>query len=126
MAKLWTRASDMAGAPLLEVPSSSCCEHPAPTWDRTWNGIRREVEHVPRRANHMSDRTGGEHMDLKREGMWDQAKGRVKEAWGTLTDDDLDRTEGKRDRLVGTIKQKTGETADTIEQKLDQILDKIR
>ncbi len=30
--------------------------------------------------------------DLKLEGKWDQVKGRVKEAWGSLTDDDLDRT----------------------------------
>ena len=60
--------------------------------------------------------------DLKREGKWDQMRGRVKEAWGVLTDDDLDRTEGKRDRLVGVIKEKTGETSETIEKKLHDIL----
>jgi uncharacterized protein YjbJ (UPF0337 family) len=64
-------------------------------------------------------------MDLKVEGKWDQARGRVKEAWGALTDDDLDRTEGKVDRLVGTIKEKTGEAVDTIEQKLRDIFDRI-
>ena len=63
--------------------------------------------------------------DLKLEGKWDQGKGRVKEAWGALTDDDLDRTEGKFDRLVGTIKEKTGDAVDTIEQKLHDIFDKI-
>ena len=52
-------------------------------------------------------------------------KGRVKEAWGALTDDDLDRTEGKFDRLVGTIKEKTGEAVDAIERKLDDIFDKV-
>ena len=56
-----------------------------------------------------------------RGGQWDQARGRVKEAWGALTDDDLDRTEGKRDRLVGVIKEKTGESVDTIERKLRDI-----
>jgi uncharacterized protein YjbJ (UPF0337 family) len=64
-------------------------------------------------------------VDTKRtqlEGKWDQMRGRVKEAWGTLTDDDLDRTEGKWDRLVGTIKEKTGETADAIERKLDDLV----
>ena len=65
-------------------------------------------------------------MDLRTEGRWDQVKGRVKEAWGTLTDDDLDRTEGKRDRVVGVIKERTGETADAIEQKLDQLLDALK
>lgn len=64
--------------------------------------------------------------DLRAEGKWDQVKGRVKEAWGSLTDDDLDRTEGKRDRLVGTIKEKTGDAVDKIEEKLSQILDKVR
>ena len=60
---------------------------------------------------------------LEREGKWDQARGRVKEAWGALTDDDLDRTEGKRDRLVGVIKEKTGESVDTIERKLKDLFD---
>lgn len=64
-------------------------------------------------------------MDLKAEGKWDQVRGRVKEAWGSLTDDDLDRTEGKRDRLVGTIKERTGETVDAIERKLSDIFDKF-
>ena len=63
-------------------------------------------------------------MDLKTEGKWDQARGRIREAWGDLTDDDLDRTEGNWDRLVGTIKEKTGETVDAIEKKLKGLLDK--
>ncbi len=60
---------------------------------------------------------------LQFEGKWDQMRGRVKEAWGSLTDDDLDRTEGKWDRLVGTIKERTGEGADQIEQRLKRMLD---
>ena len=62
---------------------------------------------------------------LRFEGKWDQAKGRVKDAWGTLTDDDLDRTEGTFDRGVGVIKEKTGEAVDAIERKLDDIFDKV-
>jgi uncharacterized protein YjbJ (UPF0337 family) len=63
--------------------------------------------------------------DLRVEGKWDQVKGHLKEAWGSLTDDDLEKTEGKRDRLVGTIKEKTGDAVDKIEQKLKVIFDKI-
>ncbi|MGH8935775.1 MAG: CsbD family protein [Acidimicrobiia bacterium] len=63
-----------------------------------------------------------ESRKLQLEGRWDQARGRVKEAWGVLSDDDLDRTEGKWDQLVGTIKEKTGESASAIERKLDDIL----
>lgn len=40
-----------------------------------------------------------------------------------LSDDDLDRTEGKWDRLVGTVKEKTGESLDQIEQRLKKVLD---
>ena len=62
---------------------------------------------------------------LEMERKWDQGRGRVKEAWGVLTDDELDRTEGKWDRLVGLIKERTGETASEVERKLRDIFDKI-
>jgi uncharacterized protein YjbJ (UPF0337 family) len=60
---------------------------------------------------------------LRFEGRWDQMRGRVKEAWGSLTDDDLDRSAGKWDQLVGTIKERTGEGADEIEDRLKRMLD---
>ena len=37
------------------------------------------------------------------EGNWKQLKGRVKEQWGHLTDDNLDVIEGRRDQLAGKI-----------------------
>lgn len=55
------------------------------------------------------------------EGNWKQFKGRLKEAWGTLTDDDLDRYEGQRDQLEGHIQEKTGETRDSIRKTLDRL-----
>ena len=55
------------------------------------------------------------------EGKIDQMRGKIREAWGVLTDDDIDRAMGKVDRLVGTIKEKTGESADSIRKKLDKI-----
>jgi uncharacterized protein YjbJ (UPF0337 family) len=42
------------------------------------------------------------------EGKWKQLRGQVKEWWGKLTDDDLDRIAGKRDQLVGTLQEKYG------------------
>jgi uncharacterized protein YjbJ (UPF0337 family) len=59
---------------------------------------------------------------LQLEGKWDQVKGKVKEAWGSLTDDDLDRSQGQWDQLVGTIKERTGETQADIESRLSQVL----
>ncbi len=41
-------------------------------------------------------------------GNWKQAKGKVKEHWGRLTDDDLDVIEGQREQLVGRIQERYG------------------
>jgi uncharacterized protein YjbJ (UPF0337 family) len=60
---------------------------------------------------------------LRFEGKWDQMKGRVKETWGSLTDDDLDRTDGKWDQLVGAIKERTGESMEAIESRLRDMTD---
>jgi uncharacterized protein YjbJ (UPF0337 family) len=40
---------------------------------------------------------------MRFEGRWQAMRGRVKEAWGDLTDDDLDKTEGKWDQVVGAV-----------------------
>jgi uncharacterized protein YjbJ (UPF0337 family) len=59
------------------------------------------------------------------EGKWEEAKGRIKEAWGVLTDDDLDKSEGNWQQLVAVIKQKTGESLETVETKLNKALDSL-
>lgn len=65
-------------------------------------------------------------MDLKAEGNWDRIKGRIRESWGALTDDDLDRAEGKLEQLVGMIKEKTGESAEEVERKLRDLIGSTR
>jgi uncharacterized protein YjbJ (UPF0337 family) len=45
-------------------------------------------------------------------GQWKQVKGRIKEQWGRLTDDDLDVIAGKRDQLLGRIQQRHGVAKD--------------
>lgn len=57
---------------------------------------------------------------LKWEGRWDQLKGKVKQRWGDLTDDDLDVAEGQYEQLVGRIKERTGETEQAIREALDK------
>jgi len=42
------------------------------------------------------------------QGQWKQFRGQVKEQWGKLTDDDLDRIEGKRDQLLGAVQKRYG------------------
>ena len=52
------------------------------------------------------------------EGNWLQFKGKVKEQWGKLTDDDLDVIAGKRDQLLGKIQQRHGLTQEQAEQEV--------
>lgn len=55
---------------------------------------------------------------MQGEGAWQRFKGNIREAWGDLTDDELDSARGNWDQLVGTIKQKTGESVEAIEDRL--------
>jgi len=51
-------------------------------------------------------------------GRWEQLKGKVKEFWGSLTDDELTRVEGDHDQLVGLIHERSGEAREKIEERL--------
>jgi uncharacterized protein YjbJ (UPF0337 family) len=55
----------------------------------------------------------------------DQARGRVKEAVGSLTGDDGLKREGKTDRLAGETKEKVGEVKDKVEEGIDKVKDAI-
>lgn len=61
-----------------------------------------------------------EETRLKWEGRWDQLKGKAKQKWGDLTDDDLDVAEGNYDEFVGRIEERTGETREAIEERLNE------
>jgi len=52
------------------------------------------------------------------EGNWKQLKGKVKEQWGKLTDDDFDVIAGKRDQLVGRIQERHGISRDEAEKQV--------
>jgi uncharacterized protein YjbJ (UPF0337 family) len=62
---------------------------------------------------------------MKLEGDWKQAKGRIRETWGEMTDDELDQARGNWEQLVGKIQTRTGQAVDAIERKLDEIADKM-
>ena len=55
----------------------------------------------------------------KWEGKWDQLKGKARQAWGDLTDDDVDVAEGNYDELVGHVKTRTGEAEQDIRRRFD-------
>jgi uncharacterized protein YjbJ (UPF0337 family) len=59
-------------------------------------------------------------MDWDRfKGNWKQARGKVKEKWGKLTDDDLDVIEGRRDQLEGKIQERYGYAKDQVRRDVD-------
>lgn len=52
------------------------------------------------------------------EGNWKQFKGKAKEQWGKLTDDDLDVIAGKRDQLSGRVQEAYGVSKDEAEKQI--------
>jgi uncharacterized protein YjbJ (UPF0337 family) len=55
------------------------------------------------------------------EGSWKELKGKVKEKWGQLTDDDLEQAAGRRDQLVGIFQRRYGYERDRAERELDEL-----
>jgi uncharacterized protein YjbJ (UPF0337 family) len=53
-------------------------------------------------------------------GQWKQFRGQVKEQWGKLTDDDLDKIEGKRDQLLGAVQKRYGIARDEAEKQISK------
>ena len=60
------------------------------------------------------------------EGNWNQFKGAVREKWGDLTDDDLDRIGGKRDQLIGRLQERYGILRDQAERQVDDFAQDLR
>jgi uncharacterized protein YjbJ (UPF0337 family) len=51
---------------------------------------------------------------LQVKGGWNQVKGKIKQAYGNITDDDLVYEEGKDDETLGKLQQKTGKSRDEL------------
>ena len=56
----------------------------------------------------------------KIKGNWNIMKGKLKEEYAELTDDDLLYAEGQEDELLGRIQKKTGQTKDQVKEWVDQ------
>lgn len=55
------------------------------------------------------------------EGNWNEIKGKLRQKWGQLTEDDLSQLRGDADQIVGVIQRKTGEAREAIERYLEQV-----
>jgi len=59
--------------------------------------------------------------NLRIKGNWNVIKGKLKQKYGDLTDDDLKYAEGKEDELLGKLQKKTGKTKDEISKEIDKL-----
>jgi uncharacterized protein YjbJ (UPF0337 family) len=57
------------------------------------------------------------------QGKWRQMRGELKKWWGNLTDDDLDRIEGDRDKLIGLLQEKYGYSREKAEEEIGRRFD---
>jgi uncharacterized protein YjbJ (UPF0337 family) len=57
---------------------------------------------------------------LEIKGDWNITKGKLKQKWAKLTDDDLQYAEGKQEELVGRIQKRTGETREAVEKVIHE------
>jgi uncharacterized protein YjbJ (UPF0337 family) len=55
------------------------------------------------------------------EGDWNEIKGKLRQKWGQLTDDDLPQLRGELDQIIGIIQRKTGEGREAIERYVEQV-----
>jgi uncharacterized protein YjbJ (UPF0337 family) len=58
---------------------------------------------------------------LKFKGSWNEVKGKIKQQYAHLTDDDLLYEEGKEDELLGRIQKKTGTSKEEIKNWIDRL-----
>lgn len=56
------------------------------------------------------------------QGKWAQLKGKVKEQWGKLTDDEIDQLDGRKDQLVGKVQERYGIARDQAARDVDNWL----
>ena len=59
-------------------------------------------------------------MKLQMKGTWNEVKGKLKQKYAQLTDDDLRYVEGKEEELLGRIQKRTGKTRDELERAIDE------
>ncbi len=56
---------------------------------------------------------------LQFKGTWNEIKGKLKQSYGNLTDDDLAFAEGKDDELLGRLQKKLGKSKDEVKQMIE-------
>ena len=60
-------------------------------------------------------------MKLQMKGSWNEIKGKLKQKYGQLTDDDLAFADGKEDELLGRLQKRLGRTKDELRAEIEDI-----
>jgi uncharacterized protein YjbJ (UPF0337 family) len=60
-------------------------------------------------------------MNLQLKGNWNEIKGKLKQKYGQLTDQDLMFAEGKQDELLGRLQKKLGKTKDELRTEIEEM-----
>ena len=63
---------------------------------------------------------------LELKGDWNITKGKIKQKWANLTDDDLQFAAGKEDELIGRIQKRTGEARENVERALREYSTEVK
>ena len=59
--------------------------------------------------------------NLQIKGSWNEVKGKLKQKYGQLTDDDLTFAEGKNDELLGRLQQKLGKSKEDLRKEIESL-----
>lgn len=59
--------------------------------------------------------------ELQLKGNWNQVKGKIKQKYADLTDDDLTYVEGKEEELLGRLQKKTGKTKEELKREIESL-----
>jgi uncharacterized protein YjbJ (UPF0337 family) len=59
-------------------------------------------------------------------GRWTEFRGKVRERWGKLTDEDLDKIAGRKDQLVGILQQRYGWAREHVQMQIADFEDSLR
>jgi len=60
-------------------------------------------------------------MKLQMKGTWNEIKGKLKQKYGQLTDDDLAFADGKEDELLGRLQRRVGRTKDQLRAEIEEM-----
>ena len=60
------------------------------------------------------------------ESKWQEMRGQIKEWWGELTDDDLEKASGNADQIIGILKQKYGYTREAAKKEFNRWLERVQ